>query len=202
MLNVSKKSVVFSVLLMLAIIYPMWLLLPKPELIISIIIRLSACAISVYFIFKYREWRIIFLAVMFFLMALRQVLTLLIWTNVVEKSELTQLISELPGFAVTLLSLMSINYIGLALSGKIKLIREQEQNISTLNSLLPICSHCKKVRDDEGYWKEIESYIEKHTDSKFSHGICDNCSEKLYGNQEWYQKAKQKKKADLKKMPE
>jgi len=52
--------------------------------------------------------------------------------------------------------------------------------IKTLSGLLPICSICKKVRDSQGYWKEIESYIAMHTDADFSHSICEGCVEKHY----------------------
>jgi len=153
-------------------------------------IRLLSSIIAIYFVIKYREWRIIFLAAMFFLMAARQTLTFLIWTGIVAINETTRAISEMPGFIVTLLSLLSIIYIGLSLSGKIQLIQEQRSNITTLKNLLPICAKCKKIRDDEGYWKEIESYIESHTESKFSHGLCEDCCDKLYGNEPWYKNSK------------
>jgi len=47
--------------------------------------------------------------------------------------------------------------------------------VKELNALLPICSYCKKIRDDQDYWKSVETYISEHTDSKFSHGICPDC---------------------------
>ncbi len=53
---------------------------------------------------------------------------------------------------------------------------------------------CKRIRDDEGYWKQLEFYIESHTDAQFSHGICPECSDQLYGKMAWYQKLKKKKK--------
>jgi hypothetical protein len=53
-------------------------------------------------------------------------------------------------------------------------------NVKTLAGLLPICSSCKKIRDDQGYWTQIESYIHKHSDAQFSHGICPDCAKKLY----------------------
>lgn len=58
--------------------------------------------------------------------------------------------------------------------------------VKKLQGLLPICSNCKKVRDDKGYWNQIESYFEKHSDLSFSHGMCPGCMEALYGDQEWY----------------
>ncbi len=61
-------------------------------------------------------------------------------------------------------------------------------NIKQLSSLIPICASCKKVRDDKGYWKQIEVYIEKHSESSFTHGICPECAVRLYGDKEWYKK--------------
>ncbi len=52
--------------------------------------------------------------------------------------------------------------------------------IKTLSGLLPICAWCKKIRDDDGYWNEIEQYIGGHSEAKFSHGICPDCMRKLY----------------------
>ena len=54
--------------------------------------------------------------------------------------------------------------------------------IKTLKGIIPICSHCKKIRDDNGYWNMLEAYIEKHSDAEFTHGICDECMETLYGD--------------------
>ncbi len=52
--------------------------------------------------------------------------------------------------------------------------------IKTLTGILPICSSCKKIRDDKGYWEMVEVYISKHSDAKFSHGICNECAKKFY----------------------
>jgi CheY-like chemotaxis protein len=62
--------------------------------------------------------------------------------------------------------------------------------MKTLKSLLPMCAKCKKIRDEEGLWNQLEAYIEKHTDSDFSHGMCGECAEELYGDSEWYKKRK------------
>lgn len=58
-----------------------------------------------------------------------------------------------------------------------------EAEVKTLSGLLPICAACKKIRDDKGYWNQIESYIHKHSDAEFSHGICPECKEELYGEE-------------------
>ena len=52
--------------------------------------------------------------------------------------------------------------------------------VKKLSGLLPICSHCKKIRDDKGYWTQIESYIHEHSEATFSHGICQDCAKKYY----------------------
>jgi hypothetical protein len=52
--------------------------------------------------------------------------------------------------------------------------------IHTLRGLLPICSSCKKIRNDEGYWIEVESFVRDHSDAEFTHGICPGCADRLY----------------------
>lgn len=64
-----------------------------------------------------------------------------------------------------------------------RLINELQQALSevkTLSGLLPICANCKKIRDDKGYWNQIESYLHKHSEAKFSHGMCPDCLKQLY----------------------
>ncbi len=52
--------------------------------------------------------------------------------------------------------------------------------VKRLSGLLPICAHCKKVRDDAGYWHQVEMYVMERADVQFSHGICPDCVRKLY----------------------
>jgi PAS domain S-box-containing protein len=54
------------------------------------------------------------------------------------------------------------------------------EEIKKLKGILPICSSCKKIRDDKGYWQQIEAYIEQHSGAEFTHGICPDCARKLY----------------------
>lgn len=54
------------------------------------------------------------------------------------------------------------------------------KDVKQLSGLLPICASCKKIRDDQGYWQQIEMYVQEHSDAYFSHGICPECQEKLY----------------------
>ena len=65
-------------------------------------------------------------------------------------------------------------------------------NVKVLSGLLPICASCKKIRSDQGYWENLEIYIETHTEAVFSHGICPGCAEKLYGHQKWFKKKEPK----------
>jgi len=60
---------------------------------------------------------------------------------------------------------------------KLELARSK---IKVLSSLLPICFHCKKIRDEQGYWNKLEAYISEHSNTEFSHGICDDCLNKFY----------------------
>ena len=59
-------------------------------------------------------------------------------------------------------------------------LQEALKEVKQLSGMLPICASCKKIRDDKGYWNQIESYIGAHSEAKFSHGICPDCVKKLY----------------------
>lgn len=59
-------------------------------------------------------------------------------------------------------------------------IKRYQTKIDTLKGIVPICSFCKQVRDDKGYWNQVEAYFAEHTDAEFSHGICPSCMEKHY----------------------
>lgn len=59
-------------------------------------------------------------------------------------------------------------------------LRETISRINQLNGLLPICASCKNIRDDKGYWNQIEGYIASHSHAEFSHCLCPSCAEKLY----------------------
>jgi PAS domain S-box-containing protein len=57
-------------------------------------------------------------------------------------------------------------------------LRAALAEVKSLREILPICSYCKKIRDDEDYWQSVEAYISRHTNARFSHGICPSCYEK------------------------
>lgn len=60
-------------------------------------------------------------------------------------------------------------------------LRQAVEKIRTLKGLIPICASCKKIRDDQGYWNQVEVYISEHSEAEFSHGICPDCAERFYG---------------------
>ena len=67
-----------------------------------------------------------------------------------------------------------------ALAAKIEELHEALEQIKTLRGIVPICMHCKQIRDDQGYWSQVETYISRYSEAQFSHGICPECLEKHY----------------------
>ncbi|MCP3926011.1 MAG: hypothetical protein GY714_25900 [Desulfobacterales bacterium] len=100
------------------------------------------------------------------------------WYLVVEQSEneiieqifTTLMINISICIAITIIVLIFVN-----LS-----VTTYKKRIETLRGIVPICSFCKQIRDDSGYWNRVEEYVAKHTEAKFSHGICPDCLEKHY----------------------
>jgi len=97
------------------------------------------------------------------------------------------------GLMVILLIMLSIAFIvGLMQLNSQKLEEEHREliknlqtafeEIKTLKGILPICARCKKIRDDNGCWKQIESCIREHSEADFSHGMCPECIETVYGS--------------------
>lgn len=66
------------------------------------------------------------------------------------------------------------------LADKVEELRKAIEQIRTLRGIVPICSNCKKIRDDSGYWHQLEAYFRDHTEAEFTHGICPRCMDKLY----------------------
>lgn len=67
-----------------------------------------------------------------------------------------------------------------AMAEKVHQLEVTLQHVKTLRGIIPICANCKKVRDDKGYWNQVEIYIRNHSDAEFSHGICPDCVKILY----------------------
>ena len=55
-----------------------------------------------------------------------------------------------------------------------------EEELRVLRGIIPICMHCKEIRDDKGYWNQLEKFITEHSEAKFSHGICPDCMKRFY----------------------
>jgi sigma-B regulation protein RsbU (phosphoserine phosphatase) len=66
-----------------------------------------------------------------------------------------------------------------ALTERVAELRDALVSVKQLGGLLPICSYCKKIRDDQNYWQQVEAYVGKHSEAKFSHSICPQCYEDI-----------------------
>lgn len=86
-------------------------------------------------------------------------------------SEVLRSMSRLNGEVVNL---------GRDLERKNRELQHAMDEIKVLRGILPICMFCKKIRDDSGYWRQLETYISEHSEAMFSHGLCANCAEKHY----------------------
>lgn len=75
---------------------------------------------------------------------------------------------------------LSIRALQSELKARNRELEEALENVKTLKGLLPICASCKAVRDDNGYWNQVESYLSQHVDVQFTHGICPGCMNDLY----------------------
>ena len=94
--------------------------------------------------------------------------------------------STIHGMSMTLIAIGHI-FIGIALTVinaqrlELELVNAQAE-IKTLAGFIPICANCKNIRDDQGYWQQVEEYIKKHSDAEFTHSICPDCIKLLYPN--------------------
>ena len=84
-----------------------------------------------------------------------------------------------PELYTRFLILLTFIIFGFAVGHIISRLEKALYEIKILSGLLPICSSCKKIRDEKGYWNQIESYIRDHSEAEFSHGICDECYKKV-----------------------
>ena len=64
----------------------------------------------------------------------------------------------------------------------IEKLQKAIEEIKSLQGIIPICMHCKQIRDDKGFWHRVETYIEKHSEAAFSHGICPDCLNEFHPN--------------------
>ena len=166
------------------------------QLIISISIRVIAIICSIILLWRIKDWRISLLTLMLLLMAFQQ------------SMRFFGVMNELPGFIVSILALLVTVSMGRLIAmqkqdkERLREINERlEQrvlertaelektnqeltdavsHVKTLSGMLPICASCKKIRNDTGYWEQIEQYIGKHSEALFTHAICPDCGKKLY----------------------
>jgi phosphoserine phosphatase RsbU/P len=66
------------------------------------------------------------------------------------------------------------------LNEKVKQLKQALAEVRTLKGIVPICANCKNVRDDQGYWNRVESYLNEHTEADFTHAVCPDCMKRLY----------------------
>jgi hypothetical protein len=74
----------------------------------------------------------------------------------------------------------------LSLIAKNTQLEDTLKEVRTLQGLIPICANCKKIRDDKGFWQKVEVYLEEHSNARFTHGLCEDCIQKLYGKEKWF----------------
>lgn len=95
-----------------------------------------------------------------------------IWTFHVARLRRAVAVSERNAELIRSEQLQDVNR---QLQSRTQELEEALRNVKTLKGMIPICAHCKKVRTDEGYWQQVESYVQRHSDARFSHGICPEC---------------------------
>lgn len=66
------------------------------------------------------------------------------------------------------------------LSDSLEALKQERARVKVLSGMLPICASCKKIQDDDGYWEQLESFIDRHSEAVFSHGLCPSCAKELY----------------------
>ncbi len=102
----------------------------------------------------------------------------------------TDIPAEFFACVISLLFLLGIVYVTKLMLSADNIAKEKERlivelqealgTIKTLHGIVPICASCKKIRDDKGYWNQIEAYISAHSEAEFSHSLCEDCAKKLY----------------------
>ena len=85
-----------------------------------------------------------------------------------------------PPVVLTIVLVFSIRYFVIRQKQTIARLNEAIANVKTISGLIPICAWCKKIRNDKGYWSEVEQYIGQHSKAQFTHGMCPECLEKYF----------------------
>lgn len=100
------------------------------------------------------------------------------WHLVVEQSEQEAIRHIFKTLLINLAVCIAITIVVLVLVDLA--VNAYQKRIETLRGIVPICSFCKQIRDDKGYWNKVEAYVAEHTDAQFSHSVCPSCMEKHY----------------------
>ncbi len=110
------------------------------------------------------------------------VVTIIVMTfsDILSGKEYTRLALEIWNGSIRLGFYLVVAVLLSRLRSTIRELRKSLKEVKELRGILPICSSCKKIRTDEGYWQNVEEYIRRHTNAEFSHGICQECAVKLY----------------------
>jgi PAS domain S-box-containing protein len=98
----------------------------------------------------------------------------------VSASNVTSSSGELAGRMASFVDITKRKEIEADREKLISKLQDALKKIKTLRGIIPICAACKKIRDDKGYWNQIEIYLREHSEADFSHGICPDCVKKLY----------------------
>ena len=100
------------------------------------------------------------------------------WYLVVEQSEKKAIRQIFTTLLINLAICLSITTVAIILISIT--IRRFQNKLETLRGIVPICSYCKQIRDDKGYWNQVDTYVSEHTEAEFSHGICPECAKKEF----------------------
>jgi len=135
---------------------------------------------------------VLFVLVLMYLFILRTISKTLL--KIIKNITINQY-SDIENIQVNEIEILNNSYNNLhdSLNQKNEKLQKALDEIKTLKGIVPICAHCKKIRDDKGYWNLLESYIENHSEAEFSHGMCPDCIEEFYGEEDWYIKMKSDK---------
>lgn len=127
---------------------------------------------------------------LFFFFCVSLIMTMPSWFDsyIYEQIQLSRFAIAFPIVAVLCFGMESSRYIfGRLLDEKNELLLQEKERletalneIKTLGGLIPICSNCKKIRNDEGYWEQVDIYLRKRSSAQFSHSICPGCVKELY----------------------
>ena len=98
------------------------------------------------------------------------------WSRKYEEYQIDEIVSTLIVFAVLLVIFAIRRWI--ELKRQSRELQRAMAEVKTLRGIIPICSYCKKIRDDKGAWTQMEEYINSHSESEFSHGVCPECYKK------------------------